>query len=258
VDIKPYMGQARGLKWKAKKLADDSVAVEFMWPNRGDGIWYWDGAGHEIGSTFTFLDIQNRAFSMWEPYQLFYSRMLESAGHQPLPTGAPTELAPLAPVQVLKPGDPAIVLGDGWKLDGNVYRSTGADDSPLIVKVPKIGEFDLFAIVEAKNDATLAAFAPATKKPSVGNDYVGLAGGDGNHTAKLRLFGRGVNGEAAPLTPGTHRLQLSRRDGSIWLIVDGKTVAWAPDPNPKVTIDRLAIMGGFGGEQVVHEIRIKT
>lgn len=257
VDVKPYMGQAKGLKWRAKKLADDSIAFEFMWPNRGDGIWYWDGAGHEIGSTFTVSDLQNRAFSMWEPYQLFYSRMLEASGREPIPGGAPAELAPLAPTQVLKPGDPLIEVGQGWTLDNGVYRHSG-DESALVVKVPKLTEFDLFAIVEGKSDAILGAFVPATKKLTAGSDYIGFVGGYSNRLTKLRLFGREVGNESIGLPPGQHRVQLSRRDGAIWLLLDGKTVGWAPDPSPKAVIDRLAILGGYGGEQVVREIRIRS
>lgn len=256
VDVKPYMGQARGLKWKAKKLADDSIAFEFMWPNRGDGLWFWNGGGHEIGSVFTFFSLDNQAFSIWEPYQLFYSLTLEPHGKEPIPGGAPAELAPLDPVQVLKPGSASIEMEKGWTFDGSVYRHSG-DESALTIKVPKATEFDLFAIIEAKSDAILGGFVPTTKKPNAGADYIGFVGGYENRSTRLRLFGREVGDEATVMAPGPHRIQLSRRDGSVWLLVDGKPIVWSPDPNPKAAVDRLCILGGYGGDQVVREIRIK-
>lgn len=257
VDIRPYMGQTKGLKWKAKKLADDSIAIEFMWPNRGEGIWFWTGAGREIGSCFTIYDNDGRTSSIWEPYQVFYSLMLEAHGKEPIPNGAPKEIAPLAPVEVIKPGSDRVKLGGKWKLEGDAYHCDGGDESALIVPIPKSTEFDLFAIVEAKSDGVLAAFLPNTKKTDAGSDYIGFVGGYGNTTTRLRLFGREVGDEAVVMTPGPHRLQLSRREGSIWLLVDNKPVLWAPDPNPKAMVDRLAILGGYDGRQVVREIRIK-
>lgn len=256
VDIKPYLGRAPGLRWKATKSGDE-VRIEFMWPNRGDGLWYWTRGGREIGSSFTILDVQGRAYSMWEPYQLFYSMMLEPVGREPMPAGAPKELPPLAPVTVLKPGDAGVELSGGWAVSGGVYRHSGPNEGAIVVKVPRSTEFDLLAIIEGKSDGILAAYAPNTRQLTASNDYVAFVGGYGNRVTRFRFFGREIGDEPVTMTPGQHRVQLSRREGQIWLLVDGKTVLWAPDPNPKAVVDRLAILGGYGGEQVVREIRYK-
>ncbi len=59
------------------------------------------------------------------------------------------------------------------------------------------------------------------------------------------------------MTSGQHTMQLTRRDGNLWVLFDGKPILWAADPDPKKPIVRLAVIGGYGGAQVVHEIRIR-
>jgi hypothetical protein len=256
IDVRPYLGRAPGLKWKASKTGDE-VRLEFMWPNRGEGIWYWDKGGREIGSSFTIFDAQGRAYSLWEPYQLFYSLMLEPSGREPMPSNAPREIPPLEPVKVLKPGDPAISASDGWKLEDGAYRHSGSDEGALVVKIPRSTEFDLFVVLEGRNDGILGAFTSATKKPSAITDYIAFLGGYGNRSTRFRLFGREVGDETIGLSPGPNRVQLTRRDSQVWLLANGKPILWAPDPNPKAAVDRLAILGGYGGEQVVREIRYR-
>jgi hypothetical protein len=60
------------------------------------------------------------------------------------------------------------------------------------------------------------------------------------------------------VTPGKHTYQLSRRGGELWLLVDGKPVLYAVDPNPKQPVNRLAVFGGFGSQQVLYEVRIRV
>jgi hypothetical protein len=52
-------------------------------------------------------------------------------------------------------------------------------------------------------------------------------------------------------------MQLSRRNGAVWCLFDGKPILYAADPDPQKTIDRLAVIGGYHGGQIVHEIRVR-
>jgi hypothetical protein len=95
---------------------DGSAAFEFSLPNRGEGPWFWDKAGREIGVAIEVRDDEGRVYSVYEPYRLFYARMLERAGRDPLPPGAPAELTREQATRVLLPGDPALkITGTGWK-----------------------------------------------------------------------------------------------------------------------------------------------
>lgn len=256
LDVKPYLGRAPGLKWKATKLGDE-VVTEFMWPNRGDGIWFWDRGGREIGSCFTIFDVQGRTYSIWEPYQLFYSLMLEPIGREPLPGNAPKELPPLDPVVVVKPGSADVTLTGGWKAEDGAFRHSGPNEGALVIKIPRTTEFDFFAVIEGKSDGILGAFAPATRQLTAVNDYIAFVGGYSNRVTRFRLFGKEAGDELLGLQPGANRVQLSRRDGQVWLLVNGKPILWNPDPNPKLQVDRLVILGGYGGEQEVREIRYR-
>lgn len=256
VDVKPYLGRAPGLKWKASKMGDE-VVIEFMWPNRGDGIWYWDRGGREIGSCFTLFDLEGRTYSIWEPYQLFYSLMLEPAGRDPMPGNAPKEIAPLNPTVVVKPGSDGVELSGGWKVQGNAFQHSGPNEGALRIKVPRSTEFDLFAVIEGKSDGILAAFQPSTRQMGAGVDYIAFIGGYENRITRFRFFGKEVGDERLGLAQGPNRIQLSRREGQVWLLVNGKPTLWAVDPNPKAFVDRLVILGGYGGNQRVSEIRYR-
>lgn len=59
------------------------------------------------------------------------------------------------------------------------------------------------------------------------------------------------------MLPGRHTLQLSRRNGTLWALFDGKPILYARDPNPNQPIGTLAVIGGYGGQQRVYAIRVR-
>ncbi len=257
VEVKPTFGGAPGLRIEARRLVGGGINIEFSLPNRGEGPWFWERGGREIGAVITVFDEANRAFSVWEPYRPFYARMIEAHGKAPMPRRQPSEIRAVEGVQVLKPGDARLKAESGWArgADGP-FRHTG-EESALAIEGLQAKEFDLLAVVEAKSDAILGAFTPTTKEMGAGEGYVGFVGGYGNRSTRLRLFGREVGDEPVVMTPGLHRIQLTRRRGEVWLLVDGKPVVFAIDPSPQAIVDRLAILGGYGGAQVVHEVRLR-
>lgn len=256
VDVRPTFGKAPGLQYKASLLADGTTAFEFSFPNRGEGIWYWEGGGREIGSVINVFDRGGSGYSVYEPYRIFYSRMLEAHGKVSIPDKGPDELQAGPGVQVFTPGDPKLVAEKGWTVAGGVAKHEG-DESALYVGGLRASAFDLLVTIEAKSDAILGGFTAGTKKMTAGDDYVAFVGGYDNRVTKLRLFGHEVGSEPVVMTPGIHRIQLTRRSGEIWLLVDGKVAGYSVDPNPKAVVNRLAVLGGYGGEQVVHEVRIR-
>lgn len=256
VDVRPSFAGAPGLKIEARKTADGGMTIEFRLPNRGEGPWFWTRGGRQIGVALNVWDRQGRGYSVWEPYRLFYATMLEPVGKKPIPGNPPAELTAGPNVQVFKPGDKGIKPEGGWKVESGAWRHSG-DESPILVSGLKATEFDLLAVVEAKQDAILGAFTK-TNKPNAGEGYIGFVGGYGNTVTRLRLFGSEAGDSGVKMTPGRHTLQLSRRNGEVWLLVDGKPAAYATDPNPKAVIDRIGVLGGYGGEQVVWEIRFRA
>lgn len=255
VDTNPQFGGAPGLQIAAQKTGE-VMTIEFKMPNRGTSPWYWTGGGQEIGAAINVWDKENHGYSVWEPYRLFYARMLEPIGVQPLPGNPPAEIAAGPGVQVYHPGDPRITLQGGWTVDNGTWKHTG-DESPLLISGLKATNFDLLAVIEAKTDAILGGFTKANK-PEAGQGYIGFVGGYNNTITRLRIFGNEVGDSSRMLSPGAHTVQLTRRNGEVWLLLDGKPAAFATDPNPKAVIDRLAVLGGYGGAQVVREIRIRT
>ena len=258
--VRPQWGSAPGLVWKSSRRPDGTITFEFSLPNRGEGLWFWDKGGREIGAALEVAASDGKIYSVYEPYRLFYARMLESSGRDPLPPGAPGELTREQATKVLLPGDPARKFtGTGWKQDGSVLRHTGENESAAYIdNLNAANDFDLWVRFEAKQDAILGAFLPATKELSAGNDYIAFIGGYVNTVSRLRLFSRETGDADARLTPGPHTMQLSRRAGAVWCLFDGKPVLHAPDPNPKQLVDRLAVIGGYNGDQVLHEIRVRV
>jgi hypothetical protein len=256
VQVKATFQGAPGLKLQARG-SGDATFIEFKLPNRGEGRWFWTRGGREIGSIITIEDTGRRLYSMYEPYRPFYALMLEPHGQNPLPSNPPTELTTIG-VQVLKPSDPKLKVGAGWKLEGGALRSIGDDESVVSIEGLNAREFDLWVELEAKSDGIVGGFVKGQKEMDAGRDYIGFVGGYGNTATRMRLFGREEGEESVVMSPGRHRIQMTRRGGEVWLLMDGKPLIWAPDPNPKVIVDRLAILGGYGGQQVVHEIRYRA
>jgi len=256
VSTKPSFGGAPGLKIEATPLPDGGMGIEFRLPNRGEGPWFWYRGGQEIGAIISVWDDQGRGYSAWEPYRAFYARMVEPNGQVPMPQRAPSEIqAGEAGVTVYRPGDPALKAEGGWKLENGAYRHSG-DESALVVGGLKATDFDLLAVIEAKGDGILGAFTKQNQM-NAGQGYIGFVGGYGNAVTRLRLFGSERGDARVVMTPGKHTIQLTRRDGEVWLLLDGKPAVFATDPNSKAVVDRLAVLGGYAGGQIVHEIRIR-
>ncbi|MFI5386124.1 MAG: hypothetical protein ACHQ50_08390 [Fimbriimonadales bacterium] len=257
VDVKIAPFKAPGLKWKATRSGDATV-FEFSLPNRGEGIWYWKGGGHEIGAEINIWDDQNRGFSMGEPYHVYYTRMLEAHGRTPVPPNSPPELTTGPDVAIVKPGDPKLHTTGTWETQGDALAYTGGDpEGSAYVDIPKTGNFDFLAVIEASSDAVVAAFAQG-QKVSAGTGYVGFVGGYGNQSTRMRISGQETGDEPVRMTPGKHSIQLSRRNGELWLLVDGKAVIWSPDPSPQSQVARLAVISGYGGKQRIYEVRFRS
>lgn len=257
--VRPIWGGAPGLKWKASKMPDGATVFEFSLPNRGEGLWNWERGGREIGAAIEVTDAKNTVYSVYEPYRLFYATMIEPAGRPPLPADAPAELTPERATKVILPTDPALKFtGTGWKVENGRLTHTGEEESAAYIDGLNAGDFDLWMRFEAKQDAILGAFAPQTSPIGAGSDYIAFVGGYANTVTRLRLFGREAGDDDTRITPGVHTMQLTRRGGAVWCLYDGKPVLYAPDPNPKQVIDRLAVIGGYNGDQVIHEIRFRT
>ena len=103
-----------------------------------------------------------------------------------------------------------------------------------------------------------SAFTPGSRGMGAMRDYVMFVGGYGNTRTRFRLFGDETSDAVTMMSPGEHTMQLSRRGGLVWGLFDGTPILWAKDPHPDRIVNRLAALGGYGGEQVLHEMRIKV
>ena len=253
VEIKPAFGGIPGFRSNSVELPDGGVSFTFSFQNRGEGPWYWKGGGREIGVVINAFDQDGRAFTLWEPYRPLYCKMLEPNGRYPMPDikAAPMENA----TDVYLPGDKRIKTSPSWVVSGASWHHQGANDA-LLVAGQNLHDFDFQATIEAKSDAVLGAFS-RNNKTLASEGYVGFVGGYGNTTTRLRFFGSDETDEPVLWAPGRHEVQMSRREGQIRLFVDGKIVGIAADPSPKLAIDRVGVLGGFGGAQTVYEIRLR-
>jgi hypothetical protein len=119
-------------------------------------------------------------------------------------------------------------------------------------------DFDLWALVSGKQDLIVAA-APADTPMSAVQGYVAFIGGYANTRSRMRLLGQEAGDTARVVTPARrHRLQLSRRDGRVWTLLDGRPVLWAADPQRTLEVTRLGVLGGYGGEQHLYELRLRV
>ena len=148
-----------------------------------------------------------------------------------------------------------MAIEGGWKVSDGAWRHSG-EESGLVLGGLNASDFDLFAVIEARADAILGAFPPGIAM-NAGQGYIGFVGGYSNTVTRLRLFGQERGDASVVMTPGRHTVQLSRRNGEVWVLFDGKPILYTVDSNPKAVIDRLAVLGGYGGAQVVHEIRVR-
>jgi hypothetical protein len=258
-DVKIPTGfKTPGLKWKATRNGDTTI-FEFSSPNRADGMWYWNRGGLEIGSEINVWDDQNRGFAMGTPYHVFYATMLEPHGKAPIPPNAPTELSSTADgVKEMKPGDPALRTQGNWEMQGGALAYVdGQPEGAVYCEIPKTGNFDLLADFEADSDGIVGAFGPG-QKITAGAGYVGFVGGYNNHSARIRINGQETGDEPVKMTPGRHRIQLTRRDGEVWLLMDGKPIVYAADPNPNLQLARFGLIGGYNGKQKLYTLRFRA
>ncbi len=250
--------EVKGLTWAAKSDGD-AITIEMSLSNRGDSVWFWNRGGREIGTQLNVYEPSGRAYAMYETYRFFYARMVGPYGKPPLPSGAPAELSASDAV-VLLPNDERVRFqGAGWSSIGGALVHNGGDEAAAYIDGLQTKEFDLWIDIEARQDGILGAFLPATEGMTAGKDYIVFVGGYGNTVTRFRLFGAEQSDAEVMMRPGARtRLQLSRRANGIWLLVDGKPVMFATDPNPDAIVDRLAVIGGYNGDQKVYEIRYRV
>jgi hypothetical protein len=260
-DIQSLWGDTPGLICKTATDNNGWTTFEFALPNRQGGKWFWDGGGREIGASLDVMDNNETIYSLYEPYRLFYATMLERNGLPILPSNPPSELTVTTATLDLHPGNaPELhLLGHGWIKDGGTLRHQGDGEAIAYLDNLNVQDFDLWMRFEGKNDGILAAFTSETKPEEMStiHDYVAFVGGYGNTLSRLRLFGNETGETNAVLLPGEHTMQLTRREGDIWCLLDGKPILFAHDPAPKKIISRLAVFGGYNGEQTIKEIRVR-
>lgn len=232
-----------------------STVVEFSLANHENG-WYWDRGGREIGWALAVSDSDGAWFSANDAYHLVYDTMLEPGGAFPMPTNPPAPLG--ADATSLSPGDSKAKLGAGWSVEGGVWTHQGAE-SPLVVEVPPSTSFDLYVEMSGIGDLVLGAFRASTPEPNAGVDYVAFVGGYGNTTSKMRIFGNEVGDSDKVVVPGKfHQIQFSRREGELWVLLDGKPILYGRDPQPKTPITKLAVLGGHMNGQKVRMLRYRA
>lgn len=251
-----------GLRWEASRSPDGWTVVEVEIPNRGDGIWFWQGPGREVGASISIWTRDNRPMSVYEPYALFYARMLDRHGRVALPAHAPAELQPGPDVMEhafdagFGPWQPG---GEGWVVRDGAARYVGGPEgqNQLLLSSLDAAEFDLWVDFEAANDLHLGAWLPRTTTPDNVTDYVLFVGGFGNARSAIRAYGAEIAAEESGIPPGRHTAQLTRRKGEVWVLMDGKPFLYAKDPTPSAKVDRIGFLGGWGGAQTLHRVRWK-
>jgi hypothetical protein len=204
-------------------------------------------------------DPQGRGYSLYEPYDLFYCRMVEPVGQLPPPADAPAELTAERATRTFTPANPnGLKIGAGWRVEGDAWVYEEQPESLLLIEGLNARHFDLWMEFEAQQDGVLAAFLPSTTEMNAGRDYVVFVGGYGNTITRFRLFGREEGDSPVMMHASKHRLQLSRHNGQLWALFDGKPILWARDPNPNQPIGKLAVIGGYNGKQRVYQIRYRV
>ncbi|OYT72350.1 MAG: hypothetical protein CFK49_10935, partial [Armatimonadetes bacterium JP3_11] len=260
VEARTLWRDAPGLQWKATRRRDRTTVIELSIPNGGESRWFWMGGGREIGVYADVYQANGAGYSLYEPYDVFYCVMQEPSGELPLPAGAPQELRRETATRVFTPTQAeGLQLGAGWEIRNGAWTYDGHEESHIRITGLNATEFDLWVELEATQDAVLAAFLPTTPETAMGagRDYVLFVGGYLNTRTRFRLFGVETAESGQMMTPGRHTLQLSRREGKLWALFDGKPILYARDPNPTQPIATLAIVGGYSGKQRIYEIRAR-
>lgn len=257
--VRVSSGKVEGLLSQTARTPDGKAVIEIAIPNGSESPWFWLGGGREIGVSISLYTARGTGYSVYEPYDLFYARMMEPVGTLPPPADAPEELATEHATARYTPAQSeGLVVGAGWRVEGDAWVHEGHDESLLRIPNLNATEFDLWVRFEAQQDGVLGAFLTTTTEMNAGRDYIVFVGGYQNTRTRFRLFGAEVGDSEVRMTPGVHMLQLSRRNGWVWALFDGKPILWARDPNPQAIIGTLALIGGYDGKQRVYEIRVRV
>ena len=252
VSVRPTFGGVQNrtpwLTWKAVRKDDGTLVFEFKIANGGDSPWYWHGAGHKIGVAINAYDSDGRGYSMGEPYRLYYSRMAESRGREPRPA---TPAALSEDTLTLKPGDKAFTLSPGWSLSEDGRYHHDGDAGAIVIGGQKAGEFDLIAEVQSTGKFGVGAYAAQTPRPAADRDYTAILE---RSTSTLYVNGQASDSQSISYPPDTHKIELRRRNGGVWLLVDDQVKGYALDKNPRVVLNRFAILAGAGSNVVVRSV----
>jgi hypothetical protein len=243
VSVRPRFGGVQNrtpwLTWNAVRRPEGVLVFEFKIANGGDGPWFWHGAGHRIGVAINAYDTEGRGYSMGEPYRLNVCRMAEIRGREPRPAAPdplPTELVPL------KPGDKAFTLSPGWSLAGDGSYHHEGDASAIVIGGRKAVDFDLIAEVQATGRYGIGGYAQQPPIAHPDRDYTVMI-----EDGKATLRANGEASDAQSVSAGPHKLELRRRGGGVWLLIDDKVAGYALDKNPRVVVSRYLIFSGSGG-----------
>ncbi len=79
--LKPTSGNdCPGLTWRATTNAEGVTTLELSVTNRGKSLWFWEGAGREVGAAIHLTTRTGAPLSLYEPFSFFWARMLEGRG----------------------------------------------------------------------------------------------------------------------------------------------------------------------------------
>ena len=143
-------------------------------------------------------------------------------------------------------------LPSGWTYEAGTWRCVGT--GPLWIAVKPSKDFDFTCRISAKNDAILGAYKAEGPMDDV-HGYVGLIGGWGNKEGCIRVDTKeGRHTDQAVLQTGTNLVRFCRKQGMLWLFVNGRVANVCKDPTPEIPITRLAVFGGYRGDQRVSQL----
>jgi hypothetical protein len=264
--LRPVSGNGcPGLTWRSAVTPGGEAVVEISVPNRGESLWFWQGGGREVGTSVSITTRDGKPLSIYEPYALFYCRMLESYGRKALPPGAPAELLDGEGVASFDFSSPA-ALGPWQFVSGNWIAENGAlrfvkgdeGENQAVLSGFAARDFDIWAEFEAQSDMHMGAWTAEAAQVNNLTDYVAFLGGFGNARSVIRAFGQEVGAEDSGIEKGRHTMQFSRRNGRLWLLSDGKPIAAAMDPDPTKRVTRIGFLGGWDGRQAIYRVRIRA